>query len=85
MADEVEEIIEEKPKSSKLKIILGVVGLVVLLIAVVFATLFFAGYFNPKLEIDPEQADLFNGHGDPKAQGNIPSKKTKGTPQQTRL
>ena len=56
MADEVEEIIEEKPKGSKLKIILGVVGLIVLLIAVVFATLFFSGYFNPKPEIDPEQA-----------------------------
>jgi flagellar FliL protein len=85
MADEVEEIIEEKPKSSKLKIILGVVGLVVLLIAVVFATLFFSGYFNPKPEIDPEQAALANGHGDPKGKGNIPSKKTKGTPELTRF
>jgi flagellar basal body-associated protein FliL len=46
MAEEVEEIVEEKPKGSKLKIILGVVGFIVVLIAVVFATLFFSGYFS---------------------------------------
>ena len=40
MAEEVQEVVEEKPKGSKLKIILGVVGLVIVLIIVVFATLF---------------------------------------------
>jgi flagellar FliL protein len=86
MADEVEEIIEEKPKGSKLKIILGVVGLVVLLIAVVFATLFFSGYFNPKPEIDPEQAAAAaDGSGDPKGKGNKPGKITKGSPELTRF
>ena len=86
MADEVEEVVEEKPKGSKLKIVLGVVGLVVLLIAVVFATLFFSGYFNPKPEIDPEQTAAANdAHGDPKGKGAKPSKKTKGSPELTRF
>lgn len=49
MAEEVEEIVEEKPKGSKLKIILGVVGFIVVLIAVVFATLFFRAISIPNL------------------------------------
>jgi flagellar FliL protein len=85
MAEEVEEIVEEKPKGSKLKIILGVVGFIVVLIAVVFATLFFSGYFNPKPVIDPENAAAADGHGDPKGKDSKPAKKIKGSPELTRF
>jgi len=88
MAEEVQEVVEEKPKGSKLKIILGVVGLVVVLIIVVFATLFFSGFFNPKPVIDPEQleaAAATGGHGDAKGKDTKPGKKTKGSPELTRF
>jgi flagellar FliL protein len=91
MAEEVQEIVEEKPKGSKLKIILGVVGLIVVLVLVVFATLYFSGFFNPKPVIDPEQTEAAadghgaGGHGDAKGKDSKPSKKTKGSPELTRF
>lgn len=90
MADEVQEVAEEKPKSSKLKLILGVVGLIVVLILVVFATLFFSGFFNPKPVVDPEHAEAAaehgaGGHGDAKGKDAKPGKKTKGSPELTRF
>jgi flagellar FliL protein len=91
MAEEVQEVVEEKPKGSKLKIILGVVGLIVVLILVVFATLFLSGFFNPKPVIDPEQTEAAadghgaGGHGDAKGKDAKPGKKTKGSPELTRF
>ena len=91
MAEEVQEVVEEKPKGSKLKIILGVVGLIVVLILVVFATLFLSGFFNPKPVIDPEQTEAAadghgtGGHGDAKGKDAKPNKKTKGSPELTRF
>ena len=91
MAEEVQEVVEEKPKGSKLKIILGVVGLIVVLILVVFATLFLSGFFNPKPVIDPEQTEAAadghgaGGHGDAKGKDSKPGKKTKGSPELTRF
>jgi flagellar FliL protein len=91
MAEEVQEVAEEKPKGSKLKIILGIVGLIVVLILVVFATLYLSGYFNPKPVIDPDQAEAAasaqgDGHGGgAKGKDGKPIKKSKDSPELTRF
>jgi flagellar FliL protein len=92
MAEEVQEVAEEKPKGSKLKIILGIVGLIVVLILVVFATLYLSGYFNPKPVFDPDQAEAAasaqgDGHGGGGAKGKDgkPVKKSKDSPELTRF
>jgi flagellar FliL protein len=91
MAEEAQEVaVEEKPKKHMLKIILGVVGLIVLLVIVVFATLFMSGFFNPKPVIDPDHAEADAGHGAPadahgkKADGK-PGKKAKDSPELARF
>jgi flagellar FliL protein len=90
MAEEVQEVVEEKPKGSKLKIILGVVGLVIVLIIVVFATLFLSGFFNPKPVVDPELTAAADeqgagAKGDAKGKDGKPAKKIKGSPELTRF
>jgi len=90
-AEETEVAEEPKKKSPIVLIIAGVVGLIVLIIAVVLGTLYFTGYFNPKPVVDPEHAEAAadghgdaGGHGDKKGDGK-PSKKTKDTPELTRF
>ena len=85
-----EEVVAEEPKKKKpiVLIIGGVVGLIVLIVAIVLGTLFFTGYFNPKPPVDPEAAAEADGHGgghgDKKAD-NKPSKKAKDSPELTRF
>jgi len=85
-AEEPEVAEEPKKKSPIVLIIAGVVGLIVLIIAVVLGTLFFTGYFNPKPEVEAEHAEAAagGGHGDKKGDAK-PSKKTKDTPELTRF
>ena len=85
-AEEPEVAEEPKKKSPIVLIIAGVVGLIVLIIAVVLGTLFFTGYFNPKPEVEAEHAEAAadDGHGDKKGDAK-PSKKTKDTPELTRF
>ena len=90
-AEETEVAEEPKKKSPIVLIIAGVIGLIVLIIAVVLGTLFFTGYFNPKPEVDAALAEAAaDGHGaagapgDKKGDGK-PSKKTKDTPELTRF
>ncbi|MFY8015941.1 MAG: flagellar basal body-associated FliL family protein [Limnohabitans sp.] len=87
-AEETE--VTEEPKKKKSPIILiiaGVVGLIVLLVGVVFGTLFFSGYFAPKPVIDPEQAEAaaHDGHGGGDKKSQKPGKKTKDSPELTRF
>jgi flagellar FliL protein len=91
-AEETEVAEEPKKKSPIVLIIAGVVGLIVLIIAVVLGTLFLTGYFNPKPVVDAEHAEAAadghgaadGGHGDKKGDAK-PSKKTKDTPELTRF
>jgi len=85
-AEEPEVAEEPKKKSPIVLIIAGVVGLIVLIIAVVLGTLYFTGYFNPKPEVETEHAEAAadGGHGDKKGDAK-PSKKTKDTPELTRF
>ena len=66
-APEATEVVEEEPKKKKpiVLIIGGVVGLIVLIVAIVMGTLFFTGYFNPKPVAEPEHAEA-DAHGDKK-------------------
>jgi len=64
--------------------------LVVVLIIVVFATLFLSGLFNPKPVVDPELAAAADAHGagakgDAKGKDGKPTKKIKGSPELTRF
>jgi flagellar FliL protein len=93
-APEAAEVAEEEPKKKKpiVLIIGGVVGLIVLIVAIVLGTLFFTGYFNPKPVVDPDATEAADGHGgghgdghgDKKGDGK-PSKKTKDSPELTRF
>ena len=90
-AEETEVAEEPKKKSPIVLIIAGVVGLIVLIIAVVLGTLYFTGYFNPKPVVEAEQTEAAGdghgdagGHGDKKGDGK-PTKKTKDTPELTRF
>jgi flagellar FliL protein len=93
-APEAAEVAEEEPKKKKpiVLIIGGVVGLIVLIVAIVLGTLFFTGYFNPKPVVDPDATEAADGHGgghgdghgDKKGEGK-PSKKTKDSPELTRF
>lgn len=83
--EEATEVSEEEPKKKKpiLLIIGGVVGLIVLIVAIVMGTLFFTGYFNPKPVAEPEHAEA-DAHGD-KKDDKKPGKKTKDSPELTRF
>ena len=85
------EVVEEPKKKKPIVLIIGgVLGLIVLIVAVVLGTLYFTGYFNPKPVVD-EHAEASadghgaaDGHGDKKGDGK-PSKKTKDSPELTRF
>ena len=82
-----EEVVAEEPKKKKpiVLIIGGVVGLIVLIVAIVLGTLFFTGYFNPKPVVDEHAAEAAaDAHGD-KKDDKKPGKKTKDTPELTRF
>jgi flagellar FliL protein len=83
--EQATEVAEEEPKKKKpiVLIIGGVVGLIVLIVAIVMGTLYFTGYFNPKPVIEAEHADA-DGHGD-KKDDKKPGKKTKDSPELTRF
>ncbi len=94
-AEEPEVAEEPKKKSPIVLIIGGVVGLIVLIVAIVMGTLFFTGYFNPKPVVDPDATEAAadghggghgdaGGHGDKKGDGK-PSKKAKDSPELTRF
>jgi flagellar FliL protein len=88
-AEEPEVAEEPKKKSPIVLIIAGVVGLIVLIIAVVLGTLFFTGYFNPKPEVEAEHAEAAadGGHGDKKgdAKEGGPPKLNKKSPDSPRF
>ena len=84
-AAETEGAEEPKKKKPIVKIILAVVGAIVLMVGVMFATLFFSGYFEKKAELAAQDKLEELEAAASKAKIEAPSKIKKEAPEATRF